>query len=243
MPELTGVTGNAGVATAASPNARWTPSPAAQLARDVEIADTRESAYANRRWSGFWRRVAASWIDGFILQIATYVILVPAGVFSAMARGRPASPFSFFGWFWLGYLATFVLYHAIFLSTNKGSTPGRMAAGIAVLNADTGSQPGFGRAVLREVIAWISALTVLPNLVQLVTDRRQSVSDLLAKTVVVSYRKSSAAIVIVVVLLFGTAMIGILAAIAIPQYQHYMQRAKQAAAPPDAATHAIDAQR
>jgi len=183
-------------------------------------------AFEQKDWGGFWRRLAANWIDGLVLYVPTVLVYV-AG-YSLVAAGSSEEKVGAFasGLFLSSLLV--VLYHALFLSSRKVSTPGRMAAGVAVICADTGHRIGFGKAILRSGLSLIGYLLIIPNLLMLFTRRKQTVADLLSKSVVVCYRPGNAVVIVVAVVLITIALAGILAAIAIPQYQDYTVRARLA---------------
>lgn len=122
----------------------------------------------------------------------------------------------------------FAVYNAWLNSSDKMSTWGRRAVGLAVVSASTGEQISFNNAFGRGILSFVSMIFVFPNLLQLFTDKRQSLSDMIAGTVVVRKRASGAgaAVVAIVVAFFSIAVVGILAAIAIPAYQDYTVRAR-----------------
>jgi len=180
------------------------------------------AAFAAENWGGFWRRLVAHWIDDWLWELPAILLL-------ALAATGLEAYFGGEGAHWTVValiLGSGVLYHGLFIGSKRISTPGRMAVALAVVDAETGVQIGRSRAFLRSLVSIVGYPLVIPNLVMLFTARRQTVADLLARTVVVKYRSGGNGIVIGVVVLFvGVALVGILAAIAIPAYQDYTVRA------------------
>jgi type IV pilus assembly protein PilA len=84
----------------------------------------------------------------------------------------------------------------------------------------------FGRSIARAVVSFVSYWLIIPNLIVAFTKKKQSVADMVVGSTVVSYRPANGVVLAVVCLFFGIAIIGILAAIAIPQYQDYVVRAR-----------------
>ena len=190
--------------------------PAAVLALD---------AFRDQRWAGFWMRFAAQMIDGIILYIpGALAVAIVVGVLSALH----VKPLTSLAVGYLAYFLLFALYSASLNSSDALATLGRRAAGMAVVSSVTGEQISFGVAFARGILSLISAMLIFPDLLQLFTDRRQSLSDMIVGTVVVRKRAGGGATVVVVAVVMafiGIFVIGILAAIAIPAYQDYTVRA------------------
>jgi len=125
-------------------------------------------------YAGWWRRAAAFVIDWIIVGIALGTIA------SANAPGILQA---------LLALAYFAGFHAF----SDGATLGKAMLGIAVRIAD-GRPVGFGRALARVVATWVLWATVVGGLVDAILaatgDRRQSLHDMIAGTVVVRTRMS-----------------------------------------------------
>jgi len=92
-------------------------------------------------FAGFWMRLLARMIDGFILSIPTIVLVVPLAIMLGLAA-RPARLFPFgpaalmmqgvlmlIGW------AVGATYETYFVST-RGATPGKMALGLKIVRSD-----------------------------------------------------------------------------------------------------------
>ena len=177
-------------------------------------------------YGGFWVRLAAHVVDGFIISIGVFVIAFVLGLAAAMLGGGGGEAVS------VGITVAMVLlgqlYHAYFVSSEKMATPGKRLCGLYVTDLE-GHRLGFGHALGRNLAALASYLTLYIGFIMAgFTERKQALHDKIAGTLVHRQPGSSAVIVIVIVLVlfFGVFVIGILAAVAIPAYQDYTVRAK-----------------
>jgi uncharacterized RDD family membrane protein YckC/type II secretory pathway pseudopilin PulG len=177
--------------------------------------------FQNGAWSGFWRRVGAQFIDGIIL----YVGFLLLGAIAFLLTKNPLAVLSIL---YGGYIALYLGYNAVMNASEAMGTWGRRALRIAVVSAETGGQISLGRSFGRACLSLLSGIFIIPNLVQLFTGKRQSVSDLLTGTVVVrkGNKGVSGAVIAVLAVFFGIFVIGILAAVALPAYQQSTSRAK-----------------
>ncbi|MBF8305743.1 MAG: hypothetical protein HW398_931 [Acidobacteria bacterium] len=181
------------------------------------------SAVAELPYGGFWVRFAAHFVDGFIIGIAMVVITVVWALVTSFQSAVATNDL-------LGLVMLVVgqVYHAYFVSSAKMATPGKRLCGLYVTDLE-GHRLSFGRALWRNVAALFSYLTLYIGFIMAgFTERKQALHDKIAGTLVHRQPGSSAAIVIVIVLVlfFGVAVIGILAAIALPAFQDYSVRAK-----------------
>ena len=129
------------------------------------------------------------------------------------------------------------LYHALFESSNKQATPGKLACGIKLTNL-AGERVGFGRASARYFASWITSVTFLVGYLTVAfTEKRQSLHDLIARTSSWARRSSlrvsptaapaqqlSGWVVAAIAAGCSIFPLGMLAAIAIPAYQDYTVR-------------------
>lgn len=224
---------------AASP---YAPS-AARLDVEPQWSNTGEVVYA-----GFLRRWAAVFLDGFLIGIVAQVI---AGIFAAVfaismvdalqdSSGTPTA--AVLGLYFVVYFGYFVmagLYYALMESSANQATVGKMALGIKVTDRD-GRRLSFSHALGRWFSAALSHLTLwIGFLMAGFTDRKRALHDFVAGTLVVDKWAftphperqqrglGGCVIVFLVFIVFGgIAMIGIMAAIAIPAYQDYVERAR-----------------
>ena len=119
--------------------------------------------------SGFWRRFAASVLDGIVLGIV-YGILVAVLHSVGYALGVLIS---------LGYFTYFE-------GSASGQTLGKRALGIRVLDFGGGGSIGYGRALIRWVGRYVSAIAILLGYLWMLWDKeRQTWHDKFANSVVV----------------------------------------------------------
>jgi uncharacterized RDD family membrane protein YckC len=144
------------------------------------------TAYA---YSGFWRRVAAYFVDSILLSVPTNIIRVVA---SAGDGGGafigPLSPGASVA-VTLINVAIGVTYYA-WLDGTRGQTVGKMALGIRVVDADTSEVIGAGRGVGRYFAKILSGLALgLGFLWMLWDDRKQCWQDKMVRSVVIKTQR------------------------------------------------------
>ena len=177
-------------------------------------------------YAGFWERFAAVILDNLLLGVVTGAISVVLGI--AAGRGGPST-----GVVIALYVVPLLIGAAYFVSMEsgeRGATFGKRALKLRVVDTN-GARISPARALGRYVAHALSYITLyIGYLMQPFTERKQALHDMVSGTVVVRTEKnsSSAAIVIAVVvaILMLVAIMGILAAIAIPAYQGYVGKAK-----------------
>jgi len=124
-------------------------------------------------YAGFWKRVAASLIDGIICAIAGAMVGAILGVAGA-TRVAPLAGL-LIGW----------LYSALLESSPNQATWGKMALGIKVTDLN-GERISFGRATGRHFGKILSGLTLgIGYLMVAFTERKQGLHDMVAKTLVI----------------------------------------------------------
>ena len=171
-----------------------TPPVAAAAARPVAapmVLPPGAAALSGRRYAGFWIRFLACFIDGIILQVASFVLALPIilvlGV-AAAGGGRMTEQMASASAMFLLFPLTIVmnwLYEAGFTSSARQATPGKMALNIVVTDMAEG-RISFGRASGRHFAKYLSSFTLLIGyLIQPFTEKRQALHDLLAGTLVV----------------------------------------------------------
>jgi uncharacterized RDD family membrane protein YckC len=119
--------------------------------------------------AGFWRRFAASLIDGIILGIVGTILAVALkGAGSALA------------------LLVGVAYFTFFVGSARGQTPGMSALGIRVISFDGSGSIGYGRAFIRWIGGYLSAIVLFLGYLWMLWDKEnQCWHDKLASDVVV----------------------------------------------------------
>jgi Predicted membrane protein/domain len=150
-----------------------------------------------RIYAAFWFRFLALMIDGFVVSIVTYTIvliyiLLGLGLsltdFAHMGGGKELPTSVMFGMVLVVYVLPIVgsmLYYSLMESSSKQATLGKMAVGIKVTD-EHGNRISWARAVGRFFAHAITWLTMLIGFVVCVfTRRQQTVHDLIAQTLVV----------------------------------------------------------
>jgi uncharacterized RDD family membrane protein YckC/Tfp pilus assembly major pilin PilA len=202
-------------------------------------------------YAGFIRRLGALIIDNLILGGAFYAVLFVVGIVVAVAvpasLGDADALGAMIGFAYLGLLLLYyvgaALYYALQESSSHQATLGKRALGIKVTDA-RGRRLGRAQAFGRWFAALLSYLTFyIGFLMAAFTERKRALHDVVADTQVVDrwaftdaperqQRHAGAAAIVIaaVAVLLLVAILGVLAAIAIPAYQDYTVRAKVAAA-------------
>ncbi len=134
--------------------------------------------------AGFLRRSAAAAIDGTVVllfQLLISIVLVGGFRLSTSRDDFGTADLPYYG-LTAGFL---VLYFAVAESGPHAATFGKRALDLAVRDRN-GEPPGFRRALLRLLLRFLTAGTLLLGwLTILFTPRRQALHDLLSGTVVV----------------------------------------------------------
>jgi uncharacterized RDD family membrane protein YckC/Tfp pilus assembly major pilin PilA len=178
-------------------------------------------------YAGFWRRVAASFVDGLILTI-------PGVVLGLVLRGSPG--LSFLIQVLIGFL-----YYTLLHSSQAQATWGKRAFDIKVTDTE-GERISYVHAVGRYFAVWLSGLILgIGFLMAAFTGSKQALHDLICGTLVVKREIDPAQVAegagagtmpmtsgvwIVIVLFMLFPVTGILAAIAIPAYNDFQIRAR-----------------
>jgi uncharacterized RDD family membrane protein YckC len=119
--------------------------------------------------AGFWRRFAALLVDGIILGIV--------GVILRVALKGAGSPLA---------LLVGAGYFTLFVGSARGQTPGMSALGIRVISFDGSGSIGYGRAFVRWIGGYLSAVVIFLGYLWMLWDREnQCWHDKLASDVVV----------------------------------------------------------
>jgi uncharacterized RDD family membrane protein YckC len=94
--------------------------------------------------AGFWRRFAAALLDGILLGIVNFIL-------EAALKGLGVA---------LGLLVS-LAYFTYFEGGLTGQTLGKRALGIRVISLDDGGPIGYGRAFIRWIGRYVSAIVIL----------------------------------------------------------------------------------
>ncbi|HHW71478.1 MAG TPA: RDD family protein [Clostridiales bacterium] len=155
------------------------------------IAHQKSSEYQDElKYAGFWRRVAANFIDSFIIFGILVIIcsIIGIDVFESYTYGGSAN-------YNVGVQLTTAssiimmivdwLYFASFESSTKQATPGKMALGIIVTDYE-GERISFGKALGRKFAKILSTITLgIGYIMAAFTEQKQALHDMVAGTLVV----------------------------------------------------------
>lgn len=139
--------------------------------------------------ANFGRRLAAALLDGVIMTVINFVIALPfgimAGVAGASEEGAVAGSAIMLIPQVLGWVINLV--YMVYFIGSRGQTPGKMVLKIKVVSASGGQVPGYGVAVLREVVGkFLSGVVLGLGYFWMLWDKdKQTWHDKIAKTVVV----------------------------------------------------------
>ena len=144
--------------------------------------------------AGFWKRVAAYFIDYVIMTMFTYIVLIPLSILGAIVGGvsgssdSAAGSIGMFVTLGVGYLIIFagnLMYPAWMHSSKYQATLGKMAVGIKVVRSN-GERLTLGRAVGRFFAYILSSITLCIGFVMAAfTERKQALHDIICDTLVV----------------------------------------------------------
>lgn len=137
----------------------------------VQPGETASSDYGNASGprAGFWRRFAASLLDWIILVVIEIILRV-------VFKGAGSI---------LSLLVT-IAYFTLFVGAARGQTPGMSALGIRVISFDGSGSIGYGRAFIRWIGGYVSAIVIFLGFFWMLWDKeKQCWHDKFANDVVV----------------------------------------------------------
>ena len=184
-------------------------------------------------YAGFWKRAAAALIDGIITNVLVGLCM---GVVAGLIRGAASQT----GHQGAGLVVVAVgvvmywLYFALFESSSKQATPGKMMVGIKITDA-AGNRISFGRASGRHFGKILSAsLLFIGYVTAAFTQKKRGLHDMLAGCLVVNKEVSQKSqtgrmIVAAVVAILIVPAIGILSAALFPAIGNAMLQDNMAA--------------
>lgn len=148
------------------------------------------------KFAGFWRRFIAYMIDGFIIGIVFFILMIVAGVayFAGAMSGDsgamiarltdPEQVTALSLWLWVFLIFMNIAYFTYFHGST-GRSPGKMLLGLQVVTAQ-GNPVSFGIAFLRSVGYLISSIAFCLGYIWVGFDKKkQGWHDKIAGTVVI----------------------------------------------------------
>ncbi len=184
-------------------------------------------------YAGFWKRVAASFIDSFVTTALSYIVQIPLmRIFGVSMVGMAGGddPFAsgagiaMIGLIYVVSIGIPLLYFSWMHSSTHQASLGKMAVGIKVVRTN-GERISFWRAFGRYWGMVLSALILLIGyLMAGFTERKQALHDMISDTLVVDkhaytehpewQREELGTVTIVILALAGLAIFGLIALIA-----------------------------
>lgn len=121
-------------------------------------------------YGGFWRRLLAKLIDGLLVNVASWVVLVPiyftslgrAGLLNPGAQPSPEQMMALLGLQAISMAVTILigLTYSVLFIRKFAATPGKLALGLRIYRAD--SQPlSIPRIIARYFAEWVSGVLLL----------------------------------------------------------------------------------
>ena len=178
-------------------------------------------------YAGFWKRVAASIIDGFVTAALSYAVLIPMVMLSGagwgMFAGEPAGAggaLVMVAYYLISILIP-LLYMSFMHSSANMATLGKMAIGIKVTRLD-GERISFWRAFGRYFGYILSTMILFIGVIMVAfTERKQALHDMICDTLVVDkhaftahpelQREELGAVTVTVLVLAGLLVLGMIA--------------------------------
>jgi len=141
------------------------------------------------QYAGFWVRLLAYIIDGFILSVVNLVVLLPATFLANALMRRGSSAGGLITLLAILIVAAFGLWYILHFWARDGATPGKKMLHLKIIREDGVEPLGMGTAVLRLIGYMLSSLILdVGFLMVAFTDRKRGLHDMVAKTVVIKTR-------------------------------------------------------
>jgi len=136
---------------------------------------------ADIEYVGFWARVGAALIDTLLMVVVSIPLLRLVYAISDLEQQAPTASLVEFA---VSYVLPAVL--VVLLWMKLSSTPGKMAIGAVIVDADSGGKPSTTQFVIRYLGYYVSTIPLCLGLIWAGIDpRKQGWHDKMARTVVV----------------------------------------------------------
>ncbi|MCP4748665.1 MAG: RDD family protein [Desulfobacteraceae bacterium] len=147
-------------------------------------------SFKTQKYAGFWIRFVAKTIDGIILALAQWIIIIPLYLIMEVPIVDTSNQLSASGYFLIMGLQNIIgiiiqaSYNTYFIGKFR-ATPGKMACKLQVIMPD-GGQVSYLRALGRNFAEWISGITLCIGYIIAGFDKeKRSLHDYLCSTRVV----------------------------------------------------------
>jgi len=175
-----------------------------------------QSSTPNLRYSGFWVRGAASFLDGAVVAIISVFVGIPVGIIIGLVTAFSGSMIiSALGQFVNMFLSLAIAWgYYIFMTHKFQATLGKMAVGAKVISED-GKNLSLGNITIRETIGKLVSgfIMGIGYLMIAFTSKKQGLHDKIAKSVVVykdAVRGPNTTAVALIYIVISLFMIGII---------------------------------
>jgi uncharacterized RDD family membrane protein YckC len=185
-------------------------------------------------YAGFWKRVAASFIDSFIATALSYMVQIPMMLMMGVGMagfGSGGDPFSsgagiaMIGLIYVIAIGIPLLYFSWMHSSANQASLGKMAVGIKVVRTD-GQRITFWRAFGRYFAYMLGGFTLgIGYVIAAFTERKQAMHDMICDTLVVDkwaytdhpewQREELGTVTIVILVLAALALVGMMALVGV----------------------------
>jgi uncharacterized RDD family membrane protein YckC len=147
------------------------------------VWDARPASPAQVAYGGFWIRFVAYIIDAIVLSLVGVVLGMVFGLSMMSGDIEHMDPT------WnLASLVIGWLYFAVFESSERGATPGKMALGLRVVTGE-GQRLSFLNATGRYFAKFVSAIILCIGFIMIgFTERKRGLHDMMANTLVIKVR-------------------------------------------------------
>ncbi len=206
------------------------PEPTGYIKNDSQppVSNTTQSTTMTIKYAGFWIRYAAAMLDGLIIGIPSFIVLIFINI-KLLNLGTPILTVKI-----ISQLIQLVITYSYFVSMtyNKGATVGKRLAGLVVITDDF-QKLSFGKVLFRETLGkFISAIILcIGYFMAGFTEKKQALHDKMVHSVVVYKDPSkprSKWVVFGACILPGIMIIGILASVILSSLIVARQKARDA---------------
>jgi uncharacterized RDD family membrane protein YckC len=148
-----------------------------ELLDDLDYLEERIPEYI---YGGFWKRLGAAMLDGFVLMIIVVFWIVLEGLFSFIL---PIAIVEFFQN--IGSLIIMILYFPLFEISSAEGSIGKYTFGMKVVD-ENGQRITFWRALARIISKQLSCALFFAGFFMIgLSEKKQGLHDLIVKTYVV----------------------------------------------------------
>ncbi|HKR63216.1 MAG TPA: RDD family protein [Thermoanaerobaculia bacterium] len=151
--------------------------------KSEQLLDVRSGVNsATLNYSGIWKRFGAVFLDGLVVNLPLYLIMMGIGFAMSSTRGEPHPLVAFAG---IPLMFAQMLYEGAMLSAKNGQTLGKIAMRVRVVRADgspISTGQAWGRSAMKLVLGCLWIVDYIPAFF---TVEKTTLHDMVAGTRVV----------------------------------------------------------